>query len=301
MVGSCSVNKTLVLAHSLNAVKSRLPNWSNLRDKTVHVVIVNKSKELDSLKEDLYKRTDIEFIDLTIKHAWEITQTPTTAKVNRPKGLIKATLFDQRSYVGKDTDKSNYTNDYLFFVPLDTKGHYLGKQTSFFVSQFLTKFGHLGGMSYHARTTARLSSEGVPTVYDFYHQVLKEHIASSEKFRRTFFIKRSIQNSNNSLFRMLCETDEEFVKKYGLYTDTDELSSFFLNLAPTYHAPEAETIMKRKPIPVVIAAENMLKTSILLRYLDSNAVLHQLRYRDSEEDVSFLKNLFINALNKEMS
>ena len=272
--------KTFVLTCSVSTVRSRLADWPTSFGNDIMVVqpIARTDPNLDKLREALNNRKDINFIDLTIKHEWEIVEKDRTVKT-KPKGivLIKKILEGYKPKDGIDSlDEDDFITDPVFVIHFPRGDDVMNTPFSRPMErQILTRFGHLGGICTTTPSYHSYLGKGAVSLVTYLTELTHAYLIKNKKVRRYLSIAASANNDGNALVEAILR-NMELTKHFGLYTAMSDDDMFYLELYRALRNMEkikevTAFFEKAKPNPFFKIVADVFKEDILFKYMDARS------------------------------
>lgn len=279
------IKKAVILTCAPSTFRSRLDDWPE--NFTGHVFMVQaisrNNPGLDALRQALSARKDILFLDMTIKHPWEIKESIYQA-VKRPKGIVKLSMA-LKGYIPKQGHDNLEDEDYIrepeYILETSRADHRIDAPIhNQLFSRFLKRFGHVGGITITSVSTDAYKAKGAKTFLDFAIDKTYKYLRNSKKVARYVSI-RSTPN-RYGIIRCVLENDD-LCKEFGLYTEMSLDDHFYLDMFNCLPQDDPrikeliEVFDKKTPPPFFKKITVLTKTDMFLKYLDVNAFSGLLR------------------------
>lgn len=274
--------KTFVLTCSPSTVKSRLDRWPESLANDVAIIqpIARTNPDLDNLRKALAARKDINFIDLTIKHAWEIIDNPTVVAKARPKGIVKLSKCLD-NYLPKkgmdDLEEDDFITEPLFIFHISRSSERFNTDfTGGTENTFLRMFGHLGGICVTEPSYNSYLEKGALPLYEFMAKKAHAYLVCNKKMRRYVSINRTINKMENAVIPAIL-ANGDLARHFGVYTEISKLDTFYLSvyntLWPRYPIlNEVKSFFEGgKENPIFGVIRDVFEKDILMKYLDYSA------------------------------
>lgn len=306
------VKKAVILTCSPSTVRNRLDNWPNIQSGNVFLVqgIARHNPDLDKLRKALSERKDILFLDMTVKHSWEIKEDDYVKPVKRPKGIVKIseTLNGYGPKQGHDgLDESCYIQEPEFVFESsrsDSRIQYPFTSNTF--TTFLKKYGHVGGITITTASTNSYLDKGAKTLVQFAIDKAYAHLINSKKIARYVSIRRA-SAAGTGIIDCIIENDD-LAKEFGVYTEVSKEDLFFLQLLKElpYEDPKVREIKnkfnKKRPPDFFSKITEVAKRNLFLKYVNPtlfSGLLRSSREEDMEEKkqgIALLKSILTKEL-----
>lgn len=230
------IKKTVVLTCAPSTVKSRLEDWPDKLHKRIILIqpISRTDPNLDKLRNALSQRTDLDFIDLTIKHSWEIKDQITSPAKPKVKGVVSAykLAYDYKPKQGKDhlNAEKDFITEPIFVIYMGRGDDYLVSPFSRYMEKELFKrFGKQGGICTTDTSLRSYLSKGAVTFTEYIVQKIYDHLIKNNRVKRYNSITVSAKKAENDLANAILVSDD-LSKYFGIYTALTDDDRFFYKL-----------------------------------------------------------------------
>ena len=264
------------------------------------------NKALPAIRKYLSTRRNITFIDLTVKYDWEATSKTTYKKYvgiptlsNVPLSLAGIPCVDDFKSMNKDDYKR--TTNPKFIVKFEKNDRSISFYTTYVSGTIIKLYGDFGGVYTVDSQKEKYVGMGAVDVTDFLIDQLIHELTYNKR------IVRHLSNSVNFLPEKT-ETDirvgnvirtitsfPEVAKPLNLFTKLTERDNYVLkilhelqaNVNPRAHPKKGQLLEILRGITIsksLLSLVNKVKNNLLLQALNSDAVSHYLRSRNTVED-----------------